>query len=289
MHPLTDWTIDPVPLVLCLAAAGLYAAGMRRLAHRGRRWSRSRAASFFAGTVVLLVATQSFIGVYDQALFSLHVVQHVLLGIAGPFFLALGAPVTLALQASHRSTQVNLLRVIRSAPARFLTHPAVALGLFSATLFVLYFSPLYELSLRNAAVHGWVHLHFVVVGSLFFWVTIGLDPVANRVPHGARLLIVLITVPFHAFLGLALLTGSHPLAESFYATVVRPVASAPIDDQRTGAAIMWMVGDAFGLIAALIVAQQWFRHEERRSHRLDRALDRDMMAAEGRDEETAST
>src|SRR5262249_28302676 len=149
------------------------------------------------GVASLLVATQSFIGVHDASMFSVHVVQHVLLGMVGPFFLALGAPVTLALQASHRPTQVNLLRVIRSAPARFLTHPVVAFALFSGTLFLLYFSPLYELSLRNGVVHGWVHVHFVVVGSLFFWVTIGLDPVANRVPYGLRLLIVLATVPFH--------------------------------------------------------------------------------------------
>jgi putative copper resistance protein D len=127
-------------------------------------------------------------------------------------------------------------------------------------------------------------------------VTIGLDPVANRVPYGLRLLIVLATVPFHAFLGLALLTGTHPIAADFYAGVVRPVAAAPIDDQHTGAAIMWFVGDALGLVAGLVVARQWLRHEERRARRLDRELDgradlvaRDMMAAEGRDEETAST
>jgi cytochrome c oxidase assembly factor CtaG len=283
-------------LVLCLAVAVLYAGGMRRLARRDVRWSRARATSFFVGVATLLVATQSFIGVWDTSLFSLHVVQHVLLGMVGPFFLALGAPVTLALQASHRRTQVNLLRVIRSAPARFLTHPIVVFGLFSATLFALYFSPLYELSLRNGVVHGWVHVHFVVVGSLFFWVTIGLDPVATRVPYGLRLLIVLATVPFHAFLGLALLTGTHPIAADFYASIVRPSTGAPIDDQHTGAAIMWFVGDALGLIAGLVVALQWLHHEERSARRLDRALDgragavaRDMMAAEGRDEETAST
>src|SRR5262245_53929678 len=115
MHPLTDWTLDPVPLVLCLAAAVLYAGGMRRLARRTppHPWPWPRAASFFTGIASLLVATQSFIGAYDTALFSIHVVQHVLLGMVGPFFLALGAPITLALQATRRPTQLNLLRLIR--------------------------------------------------------------------------------------------------------------------------------------------------------------------------------
>jgi putative copper resistance protein D len=277
MHPLTDWTIDPVPLVLCVAAVVLYAGGMRRLARRPTpvHWSPARATSFFVGVASLLVATQSFIGVYDTSLFSVHIVQHVLLGMVGPFFLALGAPITLALQASHRPTQVNLLRAINSKPVRVLTHPLVAFGLFSGTLFALYFSPLYELSLRNGVVHGWIHLHFVVVGSLFFWVTIGLDPIANRVPYGLRLLMVLATVPFHAFLGLALLTGNHAIAEDFYATVARPLSVTPLDDQHAGAAVMWFVGDALGVVAGLVVARQWYLYEERRGRRIDRRLDRE--------------
>jgi putative copper resistance protein D len=281
MDPLTDWTIDPVPLVLSVAAAVLYAGGMRRLAKRPNpvRWSRARAASFFGGIASLLVATQSFIGVYDTAMFSVHIVQHVLLGMVGPFFLALGAPITLALQASHRPTQVNLLRVINSRPVAVITHPVVAFGLFSATLFALYFSPLYELSLRNGVVHGWIHLHFVIVGSLFFWVTIGLDPVANRVPYGLRLLMVLATVPFHAFLGLALLTGTHAIAEDFYATVARPLSVTPLDDQHAGAAVMWFVGDALGVVAGLVVARQWYLYEERRARRVDRQLDRERAMA----------
>lgn len=272
MNVLTDWTLDPLPLALGVGAGALYLGGVRRLRARGRHWSSGRTTSFLAGIGLLLLATQSFVGRYDDALFSLHVVQHVLLGIAGPFFLALGAPVTLALQASRRGAQVNLLKMVNSRPARALTHPVVAFALFTATLFLLYFSPIYELSLRNGVVHGWVHVHFVVVGSLFFWVTIGLDPVARRVPFGARLLLVVLTVPFHAFLGLILISGPHPLAESYYASIARPVAVSPLADQHTGAGVMWVVGDLVGLTAGYVVAQQWWSHEERRAARLDRRL-----------------
>src|SRR5215213_5693895 len=95
MDPLTDWTFDPLPLVLCLVGAAVYVGGVRRLQARGRRWSRGRLTSFLVGLALIVVATQSVVAVHDHELFSLHVVQHVLLGIAGPFFLALGAPVTL--------------------------------------------------------------------------------------------------------------------------------------------------------------------------------------------------
>jgi putative copper resistance protein D len=284
---LTGSTIDPTGAALTLLAAAAYATGMRRLARRGTRWSPARSLSFAAGIVTLLVATQSGLARYDTVLFSAHVAQHVLLGIVAPLFLALGAPVTLALQATHRRTQVNLLRVMRSRPARLIGHPVVAFLLFSFTRFALYFSPVYELSLQNEVVHAWTHIHFVVVGSLFFWVTIGLDPVAHRIPYGARLLIVALTVPFHAFLGLALLSTAQPLAATVYAAAGdRPPGIDLLADQHAGATIMWLVGDFIGLIAGGIVLTQWMRHEQRRSRRIDRELDArdaaDLLAAASR-------
>jgi putative copper resistance protein D len=197
----------------------------------------------------------------------------VLIGVVAPFLLALGAPITLALQASRRPTQVGLLRVLRSRPARALTNPIVAWALFGLTLFVLYFSPLYELSLRNTFVHEGVHLHFFFVGAVFFWSVIGLDPISWRIPYGFRLLLVLLTVPFHAFLGLALLTGDQPLAEDYYVETIRPPSASAMTDQRTGAGIMWAVGDAIGLIAGTVVLAQWMAHEDRANRRVDDAED----------------
>jgi putative copper resistance protein D len=284
---LTNAAIDPTAAILTVGAAVLYVGGVRRLARRGRRWSPRRSLSFAMGIATLLVATQSGLAAYDTLLFSAHVVQHVLLGVVAPFFLALGAPVTLALQASRRHTQVNLLRVIRSRPARTIAHPVVAFVLFSLSLFVLYFSGLYELSLRNEVVHAWTHIHFVVVGSLFFWVTIGLDPVAHRIPYGARLLIVALTVPFHAFLGLALLSTAEPLASAVYGTAAdRPPGIDLLADQRAGATVMWLIGDLIGLVAGGIVAVQWFRHEQRQTRRLDRELDAADVAASARERDT---
>jgi putative copper resistance protein D len=205
--------------------------------------------------------------------------QHLLLGIVGPFFLALSAPVTLALQAFERPTQVNLLRALRSRPVRWVSHPVVVFSLFAFSLFVLYFSPIYELSLRNDVVHAWVHLHFIVVGTLFFWVAIGLDPAVHRISYGTRLLIVLLTIPFHAFLGVALMNTAQSLAPSFDATQAREGQPPVLEDQHAGGAVMWTFGDLVGLAAGGVIALQWFHHEERRTRRLDRRLD----ALDGRD------
>lgn len=284
---VTGATFDPTAAILTITVAVLYLLGVRRLARRGRAWPGARSLSFAAGIVTLLVATQSGLAAYDTVLFSAHVVQHVLLGVVAPFFLALGAPVTLALQASRRPTQVNLLRVMHWRPARVIAHPVVAFVLFSLSLFVLYFSGLYELSLQNDVVHAWTHIHFVVVGSLFFWVTIGLDPVAHRIPYGARLLIVVLTVPFHAFLGLALLSTAQPLAAEVYGTAIaRPPGIDLLADQHAGATVMWLIGDLIGLVAGGIVAVQWYRSEQRRTRRLDRELDAQEAAAATRADTT---
>jgi putative copper resistance protein D len=270
---VTESHVEPLAAIGIVVTAALYVAGIRRLARRGRRWSPARATAFVGGLAALVIATQSGLAAYDTTLFSAHVGQHVLVGVVAPFLLALGAPVTLALQASRRPTQVGLLRVLHSRPARTLTNPIVAWSLFGLTLFVLYFSPLYELSLRNGFVHEAVHLHFFFVGAVFFWSVIGLDPVSWRIPYGFRLLLVLLTVPFHAFLGLALLTGDQPLAEDYYAETARPPAASTMTDQRTGAGVMWAVGDAIGLVAGMVVLAQWMAHEDRANRRVEDAED----------------
>jgi cytochrome c oxidase assembly factor CtaG len=269
---LGGWSLDPL-FALTVAAGVLYLLGVHRLADRGRAWPRARGVSFAAGLAVLAVATQSGMAQYDRTLFSYHIVQHVLLGMVAPLLLVLGAPVTLALQASHRPAQRRMLRVLHSRPVAVCTHPATVWVAFGATLVVLYFTGLYELSLRNDAVHLLVHAHFVVVGTLFMGYVVGVDPFGVRLGYGARALYVFLLLPFHAFLGVALLGSDRVLASGWYSTVVRTWGPSPLADQRLGAGILWAAGELVGVVALGIVAYQWMRHEERVGARLDRRLE----------------
>lgn len=271
---LTWWTFDALTTALVVIAAAAYLVGVRRLARRGRTWRPVRTISFLAGLGVLVFATQSGLARYEDVLFSTHVLQHLLLAMAAPILLALGAPVTLALQASRRHTQVFLLRLLHAAPVRVVTHPLFAWAVFGGTLFLLYFTDLYELTLRNDVVHAWLHIHFVVSGALFFWVLVGLDPSGWRIPYWARVLLVLLAVPFHAFLGVAILSSDQVLAADWYAEVGRTWGAPALDDQRTGGALLWVVGDLLGLVAGGVVVTQWVRHELRLATRVDRRLDR---------------
>jgi cytochrome c oxidase assembly factor CtaG len=228
---LGDWSLDPL-FVVTVVAGVVYAMGVRRLHERGRRWPPARSAAFAGGLFLIALATQSGLAQYDRTLFSLHVVQHMLLGMVAPLLLVLGAPVTLALQACHRPAQRRLLRTLHSRPLTLLTHPAVVWVLFGGTLVALYFTGLYELSLRNDAVHALVHAHFVVVGFLFMGYVVGIDSFAHGFGYGARLLYVLVLLPFHAFIGVALLGSDRVLASDWYSQVVRARCRDPVGSRR---------------------------------------------------------
>jgi putative membrane protein len=263
------WSVD-WSLVVVGVVALLYLSGVRRLAERGRRWPVARLACFVGGLAVLLVALDSGIGTYDTTRFSLHVVQHLLLGMVAPVLLVLGAPITLALQASRRPSQRRLLRVLHSGPVRVVTHPLVVWVAFAGTLVVLYFTGLYALTLRDPLVHDLVHVHFVVVGCLFAGYVVGVDPLPHALPYGARAIFVAVMLPFHAFLGVALLGRHTVIAASWYShSAPAWAAGTALADQRTGAGVLWAFGELFGLVALGIVFGQWMSHEERVARRED--------------------
>lgn len=239
-------------LLVGVALAAVYAVGARRVP---RRWPWARTTAFLSGCAVLALAS-----VLPGSSFTAHMTEHVAVGMIAPVLFALGAPITLALQATDGR---ELRRLLRSPIVRFLTHPIVAWVLFGATLVALVFSPLLEWSVRNDAVHAVLHAHFLLVGSLFATTLIAVDPIPHPLPHGGRLLAVLLAVPFHAMVGVALLTAQRPLFPDVYPS---------LDDQRSAAAVLWSSGELLTLAVAGIVFARWWSAEQRAAVRLDRQL-----------------
>ena len=272
---LTEWSLDWWLVVGLAIPTVLYAAGLIRLRRRGDRWPVRRSVAFFGGGLgTAAIATLSGLGAYDTVLFSVHVVQHMILMMVTPMFMALGAPVTLALRTLPRRPRTLLLSVLHSRPARILTFAPLSLALFIATPFALYFSSFYELSLRSAFWHAFLHIHFVIIGSLLMWPLTGIDPLPGRLSYPMRLLIMFLMLPFHAFLGIAIMSSTRLIAEDWYLAFNRTWPPSPLDDQYLAGAIMWGSGDitAVFVLAALFV--QWFAHSQREARRVDRRLDR---------------
>jgi cytochrome c oxidase assembly factor CtaG len=275
---LLSWALNPLVTVGLLAATIAYLQARRRLIASGVPWPARRTAYFMSGIGALALALLSPIQAYDTVLFSVHVVQHMLLTMAAAPLLALGAPITLALRVAKGRTRRRMVRVLHSPPLRVIGYPLVAWVLFTLSLYALYFSPLFDLSLRQPLVHDLVHLHFLAAGLLFWWPVVGLDPSRWRMPHIARVGFVFLMVPFHAFLGVAIMNSGRVLAptlESFQ----RSWGPTPLADQQTGGAILWGAGDLIAIVAVLGILISWASYEEKVvAVREDRRLAREREA-----------
>lgn len=271
---LTETRLDPMITATIVLAAGLYFWGVRRLAERGVVWSRSRQIAWYVGGLgTLAFATESGLAAYDTVLFSAHMVQHMLLAMVVPIFLALGAPVTLALRSLPRGGRSVLMSVLHSRAAKIVTFPAVGWGLFVASPFALYFTGWYPATLDNDLLHELLHAHFLLVGAIFFWPLIGLDPVPGRLPHPMRVLVLVTTLPIHVVLGLTILTERTVIAADHYNSLGL-AWSDPLTDQRVGGGLLWASGDLIGLLMLGAAVVQWKRASDREAIREDRRLDR---------------
>jgi cytochrome c oxidase assembly factor CtaG len=272
---LTAWTWEWSMALGIAVAAGLYIVGLVVLHRRGDRWPVQRSLSFLLGGLGAIgVATMSALGTYDTVLLSIHMVQHMILMMVAPMFLALGAPVTLALRTLPFRPRAMLLAVLHSRVARVLTFAPLALALFIATPFALYYSPFYELSLRSGFWHAFLHLHFLIIGALLMWPLMGIDPVPGRISYPLRLLMLFLMLPFHAFLGISIMSSTQLIAESWYLAFNRTWPPSPLDDQYLAGGIMWASGDLIALVMLIALFVQWYAHSQREARREDRRLDR---------------
>ncbi|MER6764075.1 MULTISPECIES: cytochrome c oxidase assembly protein [Amycolatopsis] len=274
---LTDWRFDLVYGTLAIVLAGLYLAGVRRLRKRGDAWPVGRMVAWFAGCLVILLATSSGIGRYAPAMFSVHMGTHMLMSMVAPVLLVLGGPVTLALRAlapagrdAPPGPREWLLAAVHSPVSRFLTNPIVALLLFVGSFYGLYFSGLFD----NALNYHWAHLamnaHFLLVGYVFYWPVIGVDPAPRRLPPVGKLGMMFGAMPFHAFFGVILMNMQTVIGREFYTSLKLPWVGDLLTDQRLGGGIAWASGEVPVLLVLIALLVQWARQDEREAKRRDR-------------------
>lgn len=273
----TEWGLSPVLFVLTAWAAGLYLFGVWRLHDRGDHWSVARTLAFVVGGLGSFVfATCSGLATYDTTLLSVHMVQHMILSMAVPLFCALGAPVTLALRTLPRRPRGWLLALLHSPVARVLTFAPLAFALYVLSPWALYFTHWYDATLHSELLHEFMHLHLVVVGVLFFTPIVGVDPVPGRVAYPFRMLLLVMTLPFHAFLGVTIMGQENLIGGSWYPSLHARYAWLPDAhaDQHLAGGILWGAGDLVGLLLFGVLFAQWVRSSMAEARREDRRLDR---------------
>ncbi|WP_212915018.1 cytochrome c oxidase assembly protein [Streptomyces sp. TS71-3] len=279
---LLAWHPQPVPIepVLCALALLLYAAAVIRLRRRGDPWPPGRTVAWTAGVLTAAAVTCTEAGGYGMVLFSVHMVQHMVLSMLTPVLLLLGAPVTLALRAlpaaRHGRTGPRelLTRLLHSRAARVASSAFFTLPLFIASLYALYFTPLFDRAMSNWPGHEWMLAHFLATGLLFFWPIMGVDPAPRRPPHLIRMLELFVGMPFHAFFGIAVMMAGTPLVGFFK----HPPAGwhvSVLADQNAAGGIAWAFSEVPTLLVLLALVVQWARADQRTATRHDRRARRD--------------
>jgi cytochrome c oxidase assembly factor CtaG/putative copper export protein len=284
---LTDWYPSVLFCALALAMTGFYIAGVVRLRRRGDAWPWYRTVLWCGGWAVIVLTTSTGLGKYGMVLFSAHMVQHMALNMLAPILLVLAAPVTLALRALKPDRAGGprewLLAVIHSRWSRFISRPLIALLVYLTSLYLMYFTGMFEWAMRSHFGHLFMTAHFLAAGSLFFWVVIGPDPKPRPLSYPAKVLLYFISIVFHAIFGVTLMMGTSLIAEGWYTQLAIPWVADLLADQRAGGGIAWGFGEIPSLIIIVVLIGQWARSEEREGRRLDRMAER--ATASGRPED----
>ncbi|WP_371525733.1 cytochrome c oxidase assembly protein [Streptomyces sp. NBC_01283] len=276
-----ELSADPFFLISCLVALALYGWGVVRLVRRGDKWQVGRTISFVVGVLTILLVMCTKLNDYGMVMFSVHMVQHMIISMLSPILILMGAPITLALRAlpvaarrGHKGPREWLLWILQSRYMKIITHPAFTIPLFIASLYALYFTPIFDTLMESKVGHIGMMVHFLAVGLVFFWPIMGVDPGPHRPGYIMRMLELFAGMPFHAFFGIALMMASEPMI----GTYKNPPASLGIDalaDQSAAGGIAWAFSEVPSVLVLLALLFQWYRSDQRQARRTDRAADRD--------------
>jgi putative copper resistance protein D len=240
-----------------------------------------RTVAWLAGCATVLVATSSGIGRYSMAVFSVHMGSHMLLSMLAPILLVLGAPVTLALRAlppagsGPPGPREWLLAFVHSGFVRVLTQPLVVLPLYVGSFYVIYFSGFFDAAVSSHWAHLVMNAHFLLVGYAFFWPIIGIDPAPRRLPHLAKLGLLVASMPFHAFFGIMLMNSAEVVGGGFYRALALPFVPDLLADQQLAGSMAWASGEIPLVVVLVALLVQWARADDRDARRTDRRADAD--------------
>jgi putative membrane protein len=271
------WTADPATLLPIAIAVGWYAFGVGRAMDEGRAAAISpgRTCAFAGGIGLLLLALQSPIDTISEDLFSVHMVQHLLLMLAAPPLLILSDCPIMFLRALPPRGRKLVARLWVSTKigrgCELLMHPILVWILVCGT-FVFWHAPgPYQWAVDNSGVHIVEHLSFFV-SSLMFWALV--LPIPHRRPrlaHGSALLLVVATAVLSGLPGALMIFSPRPLYPAHAAGVMKWGLTL-MEDQQFAGLLMWIpAGGAYVLVVAWIFLE-WLREGEARATHIARDL-----------------
>lgn len=278
---ITMWRWDYLWGTVAVIAIALYVGAVVRLHKRGDRWPIGRTISWVVGWFALIWATCGAPGVFGRFSFSWHMILHMVVAMVVPIFLVLAGPITLVARvAAHRKDGTYgpreiVLGLVHSKYLAAWANPVVAAINFSGSLILFYYTPFFELALTTHTGHVLMIIHFLLAGYLFCMVLVGTDPGPRKWAPSLRLVVLFVTISFHAFFGVAMMSMNTLLAEGFFGVIDVPWVPDKLADQAMGGTIAWGIGDFPSLLLAMLVVLAWVKSDAAEARRHDRQADRD--------------
>src|ERR1700728_4262512 len=269
----TEWRVDVPMLVLIVVVAAWYVLSARKIRRQGGQWGIGRTIAFLGlGLGFWVIATMSWVGVYQSALFYARATQTVLLVLVSPLFLMMGKPITLLIEAQPAIGN-RVAAVIRSRAAKVVTFPAITTLLLIAVPMTMYFTSWYTATFNSGTVRELTYLILMVPGLVFFWTLLRVDPVPKKYPYGVAMWITAAEVVGDAFFGIAIIADQTMLAAQHYQAVGYPFGPSLATSQVLGGGIIWILGDAVALPFLAVQLIQMMREDKAEAAAIDAELD----------------
>jgi putative membrane protein len=263
----SSWTIDPIVIIVVVAAALLYARGFRRASRlaAGAGPGAGHWLAYGAGLLVLVIALASPLdAVGDGYLLSAHMGQHLLLSDVAPALLVLGLRAPLLPLGLTRSG----LRLL--APGgrfgrvlAFLTSPRVALPLWAAATWVWAIPVVFDYTAAHPVVHAIEHATLFYTGLAMWWLIVDPLPSSRRVPNARRLGYLGFTRLASACVCLPLVFMTSTAFPRYAAAPRAYGLSAITDQQLAGAGMCFLEFLIFGIAMAAAFVSFLSRDEQR--------------------------
>ncbi len=255
-----NWNFAPSILMMLISQAALYAY-LIYIARRDGRWGSEVRAShviYFAfGLILILVALVTPIdSLSNQALFSAHMVQHILLMILAPACLLLGTP-------DYWIRYLYELPLLKKVLPR-VTRPLVTLVSFNVIMWIWHVPALYEGALRDPNIHILEHMMFLAAGVILWLPVIHDLPPRHVLSYPARIAYLFACMISSSILG-AIFTFAPTIIFPFYSNAPLAFGMTPMTDQQLAGLIMWVPGSGIFFTAILLVFAAWLKAEDRKA------------------------
>ena len=269
----TEWTADPAMIALVVVLGGCYLFAVRKVRRDGGQWGTGRVIAFCGlGLGFLVIATMSWVGVYQWVLFYPRAVQTVLLVLVVPLFLAMGKPLTLT-ETAFPGTASSVHAVVRSRVARVVTFPAITALALVAVPMVMYFTSWYTAVFHSGTVRELTYLALMIPGYVFFWTLLRVDQVPKEYLYGVAMWITAAEVIGDAFFGIAVIADNNLIAAPYYHAVGYPWGPTLATSQVIGGGVIWILGDFVGLPFLAVQLIQMMREDKAEAAVIDAELD----------------